>query len=88
MSLGDDYRNLIEIDVRDPDNQLLYLLEYIRKLAAPGHSFEVVVDPNSDGEESFGIDGDGAFYINKIKLNKRIVKFKDGKLLENYLRSL
>jgi hypothetical protein len=79
----------ITIKLRDPDNQLLRLLDYIRELSSPGHSFSVVVDPDmSENRKSFGIDGDGSFFIRQIKLNKKIAKFKDDKLLERYLISL
>ena len=64
----DDYTT-IEIQVKDPDNQLKELLEYIRDKANPGHSFPVVVDPNdSEYKKEFGFDGDGAFYIKSIKV--------------------
>lgn len=87
MIVPDDM-TILEIKLRDPDDQLLRLIEYIRVLAAPGHSFDVFVDPKSQDEKSFGIDGDGSFYIRHIKKNGKMAKFKDDKLLENYLRSL
>jgi hypothetical protein len=75
----------INIKLRDPDNQLARLIEYIRRLSAPGHSFEVIVDPKSEDEKSFGIDGDGPFYIKEIKLNKKQLKIVDDKIVEEYL---
>jgi hypothetical protein len=78
----------IEILVDDPDDQLIRLLNYISILSAPGHSFDVVVDPDSDDEKSFGMDGDGRFYIKYLKKNGIKVKSKDGEIVENYLRDL
>jgi hypothetical protein len=88
MIVPDDM-DIIEVKLRDPDNELIQLIEYIKVCAAPGHSFDVVVDPDSiEGRKSFFMDGDGSFYIRHIKKNKKMTKFKDGKILENYLRSL
>ena len=88
MLVPDDM-DVLEIKLRDPDNQLIQLIEYIRVCAGPGHSFDVVVDPDSsEGRKSFFMDGDGSFFIRQIKKNKRVTKFKDGKVLENYLASL
>lgn len=39
------------------------LLNYIKGRSDPGHSFAVVVDPGDEGEESFGVDGDGSEHI-------------------------
>ena len=38
--------NKIEVTVFDDENQLIGLIDFIRKAAAPGHSFIVVVDPD------------------------------------------
>jgi len=61
----------LEIEIRDPDYQLLKLLEKIKSHSAPGHSFAVVVDPDASqkegGNEKFYMDGDGSFYIIKVK---------------------
>jgi len=47
---------------------LIGLLEYIKSNAAPGHSFEIVVDPNMrENKKSFYMDGDGNSYITNIK---------------------
>ena len=84
-----DDMTILEIKLRDNDQQLLKLIEYIRILASPGHSFTVVVDPDMrEHKKTFFMDGDGAFFIRQIKKNKKLAKFKDGKILENYLRSL
>ena len=77
--------NLTEITIklRDPDNQLIRLIDYISRKSAPGHSFNVVVDPDdSEYRESFFIDGDGAFYIRELKMNGKKVKFESDKLIE------
>jgi len=80
----------IEILVRDNDDQLVKMIEYIRILSAPGHSFEVIVDPDRTKEEGkaiFFMDGDGSFFIKDIKKNGKKVKTnKHGKLIDEYLK--
>jgi len=67
---GSNDRIKIELLVRDPDGVLVELLKYIGDTANPGHSFDVVVDPDSkDYRKSFGIDGDGSFHLKQIKVN-------------------
>lgn len=84
-----DERDIITIEVRDPDNQLIRLLDYIKGVANVGHSYDVVVDPHDkEYNKSFGIDGDGAFYMYKIKKNGKEVKFEDNKLVEQYLERI
>jgi|GEM_PF-778499 len=59
----------IVIECRDPDNSIQDLLEYLKKTAGGGHSFDVIVDPdNPDHEKQFGIDGDGADEIYSIQV--------------------
>lgn len=81
----------IEVLVRDDEDQLVKMIEHIRALAAPGHSFVVVVDPDAskeEGKETFSMDGDGAFYIKEVKKNGKKVNMKDGKLIEGYLKRI
>ncbi len=79
----------INIQVRDPDNELIKMLDYIRATAGIGHSFTVVVDPDlREYTKKFSIDGDGSFHINSLKMNGKKVKIKDDKILEKYLRSI
>jgi len=73
----------ITIKLNDPDNQLIRLIDHISKASAPGHSFDVVVDPDmSEYKKDFFIDGDGSFYIKELKMNGKKVKFEDDKLIE------
>lgn len=60
----------ININLNDPDKQLIGILEHIKANSDPGHSFTVVVDPDGDSEQkkSFGIDGDGSFNIKSIEV--------------------
>jgi hypothetical protein len=77
------------IKLRDHDNQLVQLIEYIRILAGPGHSFIVDVDPEMrEHKKTFSMDGDGSFFIKDIKMNGKKVEVKDGKLIENYLQRI
>jgi hypothetical protein len=58
----------------DGENSLLELLKYIKANGNGGHSFEIVVDPNSkDNKKSFFWDGDGSDRITEI------VRVKTGK---------
>ena len=71
----------ISVEVRDPENQLIDMIEYIKKIANGGHSYKITVDPDSsDYKKDFYIDGDGAFHINDVKVDT-IKKYKDGKVV-------
>jgi len=60
----------ITITLRDPDHQMIKFVEAARNAANPGHSYEVVLDPDSKQyKQSFDFDGDGAFHIKDIKFN-------------------
>lgn len=73
----------IKVILRDPDDQLIRMIDYIKSTANVGHSFEVVVDPDSrETKRSFGIDGDGAFFIKDIKKDGKKIKIEDDKLIE------
>ncbi len=81
----------IEVLVRDHDHQLIKMIEHIRALAAPGHSFVVIVDPDAsknEGKETFSMDGDGSFFIKDIKMDGKKFEMKDGKILEGYLKKI
>jgi GT2 family glycosyltransferase len=66
---------LITVLVRDQDDSLENLIEYIRDKANPGHSFPVIVDPaDSEYRKEFGFDGDGSFFIKKIKVSNLVEK--------------
>lgn len=55
------------IKCKDRDNNLKDLIEYIKENGNGGHSFEIIVDPKSESEKTFGWDGDGSDYIQDIK---------------------
>lgn len=79
----------ITIKLRDPDNQLILMLDHMKTIANVGHSYPVIVDPElREYTKKFFFDGDGSFFIKEIKYNKRKVKTKDGKLIEGYLKKL
>lgn len=60
----------IEIIVRDRENNLEELLNYIKDIGNVGHSFSIIVDPeNSSTKKNFDWDGDGLDYIKSIKVN-------------------
>jgi len=82
-------RDEIKIIVIDDENQLVKMVEYIRSTAGIGHSFEVIVDPDTkDYTKKFYFDGDGAFFIKEVKKNGKKVNVKDDKLIEGYLKKL
>lgn len=56
----------VMVTLRDPDGSLVKFLEALASHANPGHSFTVIMDPDSDRQEEFGFDGDGAFYIDNV----------------------
>jgi hypothetical protein len=76
--------NKIEIIARDPENQLPAMLEYIRRIAGIGHSFEVEVDPESrEYTKKFFMDGDGSFHIMDVKVNGKKVNIdKNAKMIK------
>lgn len=81
-SIGDEFVEL-KILLRDPDDQLFRLIDYIKSTANVGHSFEVVVDPDlSENKKSFGIDGDGSFFIKDIKKDGKKIKIDNDKIVE------
>jgi hypothetical protein len=70
------------IKLRDHDDQLFKMIDYIMHTANIGHSFEVVVDPDMrEHRKTFYMDGDGSFYIQEVKKNNMKMK-----KLEEYLR--
>lgn len=87
--MKNDQYDELKIMLRDPDKQLIKMIDYIMHTANVGHSFEVVVDPDmSENRMSFFMDGDGSFFIKDVTLNGKKVKIKDNKLIENYLDNL
>ncbi len=91
MAYYDKPMTKIEILVRDDEHQLVKMIEHIRKLSSPGHSFVVIVDPDAskeEGKETFSFDGDGSFYIKKVKMDGKNFELKDGRVVEGYLKRI
>ena len=79
----------VEFLVKGDEGQMAKMIEHIRSSAIVGHSFEIVVDPDSDETRKFYADGDGAFFIKDVKVDGRKFKVdKEGNVLESYLSSL
>ena len=80
----------VEFLVKGDEGQMAKMVEYIRSTAIVGHSFEIVVDPDSrETKRSFSADGDGAFFIKDVKVDGRKFKVdKEGNVMESYLRSI
>ena len=74
--LNESYRDKVTIEISCTEaaayESLLPLIEYIKRNGSIGHSFDIVVEPEStkeDGKRSFGFDGDGPDVIYDIKIN-------------------
>lgn len=80
----------IRIVVNDPDYSFLKLVYACGSAANPGHSFSVVVDPDSSEKESFGLDGDGSFNMKEITVygvDEKEVEFKIPDKWVEYLKN-
>ena len=61
----------ITMDVTEQFADEVYkMFEYLKRQAGIGHSFSVVVDPGSSGEEKFYVDGDGNSHIVDLKIEE------------------
>jgi len=70
--------NVIEVECNDTEGELARLLTYIMRTGNIGHSFDIVVDPDSkEHKMTFGWDGDGADRIRSIKVDGKKANFKD-----------
>jgi hypothetical protein len=54
----------------DPDGTILKLLSEIRKQTIWGHSFDVIVDPESRDTLTMFVDGDGCDKIHSIEVQE------------------
>ena len=89
MAIPKEELDEIKVLLRDPDNQLVKMIDYIMHNANIGHSFETIVDPDDrERNKKFFMDGDGSFYIQEVIYNGKKVKVKDDKLIENYLENI
>lgn len=62
----------VTLEIMDCDHQIIDLLNHIKEVSSSGHSFNVVTDPDTEDEQSFFIDGDGACQITNIKVDDKI----------------
>lgn len=66
-SIEDDRNTLIQLKLRDPDKNILHLLECVKGYSTAGHSFKVTVDPDdNEFKKDFYIDGDGCDQLLEI----------------------
>lgn len=77
-----DDSKTITMQVNDPDNNIESMLEYIGGMAKSGHSFQVLVDPQNKGEQSFYVDGDGPDHIEKMEVETDGSKDSDIKTID------
>ena len=86
MAIPKDQLTKIKVTLRDRDDQLVKMIDYIKHTANIGHSFEVVVDPDmSEYRKRFSMDGDGSFAIAEVK--KDGVKYKED-IIKEYLNRI
>lgn len=74
MKILENYNDSHVIHVEGRGDGFIHLAEminYIAKNGNGGHSFDIVVDPDSSNEESFGWDGDGSDFIKKVLLDEK-----------------
>ncbi|MGD2072521.1 MAG: hypothetical protein PVG65_03435 [Candidatus Thorarchaeota archaeon] len=65
--MDESYIITIECTPQAADETLIPLLNYLKDVAAVGHSFPIIVDPNDkEYKKEFGMDGDGAAHIRSI----------------------
>lgn len=62
------YKTITLDKVIDIDNHIEDLIKYVDKNSRGGHSFRVVVDPGSENEKEFYIDGDGSDRLGDISI--------------------
>jgi ribosomal protein S2 len=58
------------ITYRDTDHMLEKIIEGIKDLGNPGHSFSIVLDPDGDHPIKCGWDGDGSCMIKNIEIEE------------------
>lgn len=68
--LRDENEKHYILTVSDYEGQILELLQTISTITQKGHSFNIVLDPNSENETKFFIDGDGMDKIYDITINE------------------
>lgn len=64
----------IKIIAKDAYNSIPRLIETIGQFAGPGHSTNIVVEPNSKDNQKFNFDGDGPDRIESISAKKINIK--------------
>jgi len=74
------YDDEIEVSFKikgDGKSDIVEMLKRISDIGGIGHSFEIVVDPeSSEYRETFGFDGDGADRIDDIKIDGKKAEFE------------
>jgi len=86
MAISTKELDEIIVKVRDHEDQLVKMIDYIIHTANIGHSFKVVVDPDMrEYRKKFYFDGDGTFHVKEVKKNGKKVNIKNDKLIERYL---
>jgi hypothetical protein len=77
MKILERYDDSHTITVEGRGDGFIYLanmIKYIAQNGNGGHSFDTVVDPDSENKKSFGWDGDGSDYIKKVLLDDKEVE--------------
>lgn len=86
MMASNEPKKLV-IECRDSENSLARLIGYMQSIGNGGHSFGIIVDPDSkEYKKNFGWDGDGGDSIISVSLmddkgETKEIKFdKDGNI--------
>jgi hypothetical protein len=68
---NDKFKIIIIGKGTDGMNHLSDMIKYIGEIGNTGHSFDILVDPDvKDYSKLFAWDGDGADYIDTVKIEK------------------
>lgn len=70
----------------DPDHVIYNLLDEISKQTRIGHSFDVVIDPDTSNTITAFVDGDGCDKIHSIAVHEvvKMFEYDDEELIRNY----
>lgn len=83
----DDVEITIKCTKSSAEECILSLIERLKRWGNPGHSFEIVVEPDQtkeNGKRNFFFDGDGSHKIHEIKIDGE--NYTPDKKTETFLR--
>lgn len=66
-----DKEKIINIKVNDITGDFSQLIDDIKKTAAMGHTFDVIVDPECEDPRTYEMDGDRSFRIDEVNSGEK-----------------